>query len=128
MRLQTFLCESISRQQLKTLETILDRLYATLSIDVEFTKHFFDRVNDTRNKRDISIGELQELFSKAYVRYAKDFLKYSDGMEAVLADLQTDINVPFVLKWNGRSQMIELVNKTVMRKKNFKTSNRRFKL
>ena len=42
--------------------------------------------------------------------------------EAVIKDMKTDINVPFVL--NLRRGELELVAKTVMRKKNFKTPDR----
>ena len=119
MRLSNYINESITIGQLQELEKILDRLYSSLSIDIEFSKHFFQRVNDARNKKDITIPELQLIFQKAYGRYAKQFLDYSDGMQAVLTDLQTDINIPFVLVWNPKSKMIELISKTVMRKKGF---------
>jgi len=33
--------------------------------------------------------------------------------------MQTDVNMPFVLKWDGKE--LDLVAKTVMRKKDFKT-------
>ena len=52
----------------------------------------------------------------------KDSSTWSDA-EAVLKDMQTDINMPFVLKYDKRNQEFELVAKTVMRKKGFKTSN-----
>ena len=41
--------------------------------------------------------------------------------EAVIKDMRTDINMPFVL--NFKSGELELVAKTIMRKKNFKTPN-----
>jgi len=128
MRLKTYVNESVTKGQLNDLEKVLDRLYSSLSIDIEFTKHFFDRVNDHRNKRDITIPELQLLFNKTYSRYAKQFLQYENGMEAVLADLQTDINIPFTLKWNKKTKMIDLISKTVMRKKGFKTHDQKLKL
>ena len=37
--------------------------------------------------------------------------------------MQTDVNMPFVLKWDGKE--LDLVAKTVMRKKNFATSNQK---
>jgi hypothetical protein len=37
--------------------------------------------------------------------------------------MRSDINVPFVLNWDPRSQVLDLVAKTVMRKKNFQTPN-----
>ena len=42
--------------------------------------------------------------------------------QAVIHDMETDINMPFVLNID-KSGMLDLVAKTVMRKKDFKTSN-----
>jgi hypothetical protein len=39
----------------------------------------------------------------------------------VLKDMQTNINLPFVLKWDSRNNELDLVAKTVMRKPDFKT-------
>ena len=128
MKYKKYLTEQVTKQQLDGLEKTLDALFKSLHIDIEFTKHFFDRVNDKRNKRDITIPELQALFSKTYARYGKKLLTYGDGMEAVLDDLQTDINIPFVLRWNRRTKMVELISKTVMRKKNFLTRDVKLKL
>jgi hypothetical protein len=41
--------------------------------------------------------------------------------EAVLKDMQTDVNMPFVLQWDSKNKELDLVAKTVMRKKGFKT-------
>ena len=38
--------------------------------------------------------------------------------------MKTDVNVPFALHWNGKE--LELRAKTIMRKKNFKSSNKKF--
>jgi len=46
-----------------------------------------------------------------------------NNAQAVLRDMTNDVNVPFVLAFNQRKKEIELVAKTVMRKKNFATSN-----
>jgi len=48
----------MSKQQLSSLEAVLDKAFAKLGIDVEFTKHFLDRVNDARNKTQITAKEL----------------------------------------------------------------------
>ena len=48
----------ISQSQLNSLEKELDSLFATVGIDIEFTRHFFERVNDARNGRDITVDEL----------------------------------------------------------------------
>jgi hypothetical protein len=114
--------ERVTSKDLKQLEIILDRLFSSLNIDIEFTKHFLDRVNDKRNGKHITIEELQDIFNKTYQKCASGLSKMKD-MEAVLHDIQSDINIPFVLKHNNGE--IELVSKTIMRKKNFKTSNRK---
>lgn len=118
----------ISKQDLNRLETLLDRLWSVFNIDIEFTRHFHDRVNDTRNKKPITLPELQKIFRDAFQKYGKGFAKNlsRDEVEAVLTDISTDINIPFVLKYDHRNQEIDLVSKTVMRKKGFKTRNKKY--
>jgi len=45
-----------------------------------------------------------------------------------LNDTQTDINLPFVLKWDERNKEFDLISKTIMRKKDFKTSGPKLKV
>ena len=40
------LTERVSKSDLDQIEKYADRLFAAVKIDVEFTKHFLDRVND----------------------------------------------------------------------------------
>ena len=47
--------------------------------------------------------------------------------QAVIHDMATDVNMPFVLNID-RSGMLDLVAKTVMRKKDFKTRNQKLKV
>ena len=110
----------ITKSDLDQIERYADKLFAALGIDVEFTKHFMDRVNDTRNDTQITPAELVRLFKQSYKKYGKKIAKMSDDANAVINDMKTDINMPFVL--NHKKGDIELVAKTVMRKKNFKTS------
>ena len=46
--------------------------------------------------------------------------------QAVIHDMETDVNMPFVLNLEGN--MLDLVAKTVMRKKDFKTSNQKLRV
>lgn len=115
------LSEYITPQDLKSVENYADNLFSDVGIDVEFTKHFLDRVNDLRNKQDITPEELKALYHKTYERYANAISKLPSGSERVLTDPSTNINVPFVLNWDGKSPDIDLINKTVMRKKDFKS-------
>ena len=115
MRIQE-LFEDVTPQELDHVEQIADALWAKLGIDVEFTRHFFDRVNDERNGRPITADELIAMFQKEF--RANGFqISNMRRPEAVLKDLLSNINIPFVLKRNGDQK--QLVSKTVMRKRNF---------
>jgi len=116
----------ITQQDLINLEKMLDNLYSKLGIDVEFTKHFLDRVNDIRNVTQIRLSELSNLFKKEFLKFGDVLADIKDGVEAVLFDVSSNINIPFVMKWNPHTKEMELVAKTVMRKKNFLTQNKRY--
>ena len=113
----------ISKSDLDNVEKYADRLYKSVGIDVEFTRHFLDRVNDARNKKQITVAELIRMFKQSYKRYGKKIAALGPDAEAVLNDMQTDVNMPFVLKWDGKE--LDLVAKTAMRKPNFATSNQK---
>ena len=113
----------ITKSDLDAVEKYADKIFAKVGVDVEFTRHFLDRVNDERNKKQITVAELIRLFKQSYAQYGKKIPQLGPDAEAVLKDMRTDINMPFVLKWNKNTQELELVAKTVMRKKGFKTSN-----
>lgn len=114
----------ITKQDLNALEKGLDKLYAKNDIDFEFTRHFLDRVNDPRNHKQISIQELVHLFVEFQKKHGHK-LKHSEGLEAVMKDFSSDVNTPFVMNFNPKTGMMELVAKTVMRKKDFKTGSSR---
>ena len=115
--------KEITKSDLDQIEKYADRIFGALDIDVEFTRHFLDRVNDRRNKRPIVPSELTRLFKQTYKKHGKTIRKLGPDAEAVISDMKTDINMPFVLNLKGGE--LELVAKTVMRKKDFKTSNRK---
>lgn len=120
---EEMLDEDVSQKQIQDLEKFADRLLAKFDVDIEFTRHFADRMNDDRNNPKISIPELQRVFKKIAKNKAKDIKKNGDT-EAVLKDMQADLNLPVVIKYNRKDDEFEVVNKTIMRKKNFKTSNK----
>lgn len=110
------LLEEITPQQLDQVERFADQLWAKLGIDIEFTRHFLDRVTDERNGKPITVDELAALFQK---EFKTNGIQISNMRrpEAVLTDLLSSINIPFVLKKDGDQK--QLVSKTVMRKRNF---------
>lgn len=125
MRKFSELREQVSKSDLDAIEKFADRLFAKVGIDVEFTRHFLDRVNDERNKKQITTAELTRLFKQTYNKHGKKIPQLGPDAEAVLTDMRTDINMPFVLKYDRQSQEFDLVAKTVMRKKGFATSNQK---
>ena len=121
------LTERVSKSDLDQIEKYADRLFAAVKIDVEFTKHFLDRVNDERNKKPINTAELIRLFRLTYKKYGKKIAKMNPDAEAVITDMETDVNMPFVLNLD-RNGMLDLVAKTVMRKKDFKTKDQKLRV
>ena len=60
--------EDISSSELSYVERFADSLWGKLGIDVRFSRHFIDRLNDQRNGEPISVDELIRLFLKEYER------------------------------------------------------------
>ena len=109
--------QPISREQLKTIERYLDKMYSAIDVDVAFTKHFFDRLNDPRNGIQISVDEISSVFEKFFKKYGAKIASMADkakALQAVITDISNDINVPFALKWDGENDEFDLVTKTVM--------------
>ena len=87
--------------------------------DIELGKesdHFFQRLNDPRNGKQISPAELTGFF-KRLARNKKKFLDFvKQYKEFVVKDKRTNINIPFMAVAN------KLIAKTIMRKDDFKSS------
>ena len=113
--------EKFSQSDVDGLEKFADRILKKYNIDVEFTRHFVDRLNDPRNKPEIKVAELQRFFKKIQKNKGKD-IRQNPDVEVVLKDLASDINLPVVI--NYKDGEFEVVNKTVMRKKDFKTPDK----
>ena len=92
-------------------------------VDVVLTgKHFFDRLNDPRNDKEISSAELIGFF-KRLSKKKKEFLDFLDKYnQIVTTDDRTNINIPFMKQAN------KVIAKTVMRKKDFKTPNKKLEI
>ena len=123
----TYIFERISKSDLDQVEKYADRLFAAVGIDVEFTRHFHDRVIDERNKKPINSAELVRLFRLTYKKYGKKIAQMNPDAEAVITDMETDVNMPFVINLD-KGGMLDLVAKTVMRKKDFKTSSQKLRV
>ena len=122
-----YIYEEVTQHDLDNVEKYADKLFAKVGLDIEFTRHFKDRVNDERNKKPITPAELIRLFKQTYKKYGKKISPMGAGAQAVIHDMQTDVNMPFVLQ-PDRGGMLDLVAKTVMRKKNFSTPNKKLEV
>ena len=113
--------EKVNQSQIDQLEKFADRILAKYDIDIEFTRHFVDRLNDPRNNPEIKVAELQKFFKKIQKNKGKD-IKSNPDTQVVLKDLTTSLNLPVVI--NYKDGEFEVVNKTIMRKKDFKTPDK----
>ena len=116
-------CQLVGMKQIKEFEKIVDKLFEKFGIDFKFTKHFADRMGDERNNPCISLKELAEFIKKVYAKQGKS-LKDIAGTEAVLKDVQRDLNLPVAVTYDRKNDEFDVVMKTIMRKKNFRTPNK----
>lgn len=122
MMLEDTQCALISQKDIKELEKFADTLLKDFGLDVEFTRHFGDRMSDDRNNPCITIGELKNFFRKVYANKGTK-IKGNAGIEAVIKDVQTKLNMPVVIDRVGGGE-VEVRFKTIMRKQNFTSPNR----
>jgi hypothetical protein len=109
--------EEMAKADLDSVERYADRELSPA--DIEFSKHFFDRVNDARNGKDISEPELTGFFKRLASKHKKEFLNLLDKYnQIVVKDSRSDINIPFVKMAN------KVIAKTIMRKGDFQTSSK----
>ena len=116
-------CNLIGMKQIQQFEKIVDQLFKKFDIDFKFTRHFADRMSDERNNPCITLKELAEFIKKIYAKQGKS-LKGIAGAEAVVKDIQKDLNIPVAVTYDQRNDEFDVVMKTIMRKKNFKTPNK----
>ena len=114
--------EDFTQRDVNDLEKFADRILAKYGIDVEFTRHFVDRLNDPRNSPAIKVSELQKFFKKIQRNKGKN-IRNNPDVEAVLKDMSTNLNLPVVIKTKG-DDSFEVTNKTIMRKKDFRTTSK----
>ena len=119
-------CPIITSAQLKAFEKVVDKVFKTYNIDFDFGKrHFRDRMSDERNNPCIDLKELADMVKKIYMRMKKSgntLAKFKDT-EVVLKDLQTKLNMPIAIEYDRKNDEIDVIAKTIMRKKDFKTPN-----
>lgn len=120
----------ITPVQMKAFEKIVDQLFSKFDIDFKFTSHFGDRMVDKRNVPLVTLKDLAATIKKLYEKVKKDgktISKFVDA-EAVIKDLQNDLNIPIAVEYDRKNDEVDVVLKTVMRKKKFLTPDPEIKV
>jgi len=113
------LFEELDYKDFTELEEFADDLFAELGLDIVFTKHFKDRVNDWReNKKPITFEELEDFFLKAYNKAGETIVKLPHNKEVVLRDTWSKLNSPIIVKKRA-GEKDDVLMQTIMRKKDF---------
>ena len=110
-----------TQRDIDDVEKFADRILKKYDIDIEFTRHFIDRLNAPRNNPEIKIAELQRFFKKIQRAIGQN-IRNNPDVELVLKDMSSNLNLPVVIKKRGDS--FEVINKTIMRKPDFKTTSK----
>lgn len=108
------LYELASSAEVNALEQQLDQLMAPVGLDVEFSRHFVERLMG--REEPVSVGEVVDAFSKLKRKYKQKLLgaKKRPGYEAILKDFDTDLNIVFGVKVG--QPLPQLVNITIKKK------------
>jgi len=123
-------CPILTTAHMKAFEQFVDKMFAKFNIDFEFTKHFRERMSHERNDPCIDMKELASMIQKIYKKYQngeKSLSKFVDA-EAVIKDMQTDLNMPIAVEYDRKSDDLVVIAKTIMRKKNFRTPSPEIKV
>jgi len=118
-----WLNEELDAQDFRDLERFADDHFNELGLDVVFTSHFKDRVNDARNGAPVSYDELEDLLLSAFNKAGRQLERLPADSEAVLKQLATWLNVPVKVIDDPEHNERDLVLKTIMRKRRFETPN-----
>jgi len=117
----------ITPSDMEKIHSYCDNLFAQIGLDVAFSKHFFERVNDARNGKPITCGEIIALFNKEFHKNGKIIASMKVDDEGVLKDTTTHLNAPIVIKYNKIDGM-QMMTKSIMRKTNFIVQGRELRV
>ena len=114
----------ITREELSSIESAVDGFFREYGIDVDFQgkfTHFIERLNDPRNEAPIYTDELRDFFEDLANEYGDKIARQLslERPTGVGSDYQFDIpiHMPFMLQWNARKQMIELIPRTIKKQR-----------
>jgi len=118
--------EYLTREDMDRVVFFANRFFDRYGIEIATTNHFLERCNDSRNGKPVDIHELIGFFKDAVQAQGK-IKEIPPGDEAVLFDQKNFINTPFVMKYDRKNNKLEMVEKTIMRKRDFKSPDPKIK-
>lgn len=111
---------------LQKAELAIDVMFRELGLDVQFSQHFKNRVLDNGSEArdtDVSAREVFRAFNALKVKYGERLMAASNNRKefvAILKDMSTDLNIPFVIDYDRAYKGLhKLKATTLMRKRNF---------
>ena len=117
--------QEITKVQLGVIEKALDKLFLDVGVNIEFTKHFHDRLNDARNITPITVFELAKIYKEVHDKYGVALGHATKGklVDEIIKSIKTMVNIPIALTYNRKTDMVDVTAKTIMRKKDFKSND-----
>lgn len=106
----------LDNSEINSLEDYLDKIFAVLKVDVEFSKHFKDRLKGRES--ELKQQSIKDSFNKLLKKYQERIVKSPDA-NAILQDMSNNINVPFVIT-KLKDGTYEMETFTIMKKRGFK--------
>ena len=116
-------CPILTVGQMREFQKLVDKMFEKFKINFDFTKHFRERMSDERNDPCITLRELAVMIRKIYEKNKKEgrtLANFKDS-EAVVKDMQSDLNMPIAVDYNRAKDEFRVGAKTIMRKKDFRT-------
>ena len=117
-----FLNDELSLTTLKHLENYINKLV----LNKESVDYFFEEVNRNRIDRKITNSDIICLFKRTLGQC--DIVFSDSDVQSVILEMETNINMPFLLLSDEEDGGINLVAKTVIRKRGFKSAEQKLRL
>jgi hypothetical protein len=118
----------LTQKDLDTIQKALEGIYKSRGFDLVYSRHFIERVNDWRNGKQITIGELITILNASIKIHGKALMMMPHEAEGIIKDANSKINLMVAIEHNSRTGLCELRIKSCYRKVNFRANNPRDKI
>lgn len=116
-----YITEKVSKQQVSDVEKFADKLFAKVGVDVDLSsKHFYERINDKRNDHEVTSAELVRLFRNLFKKHGKLIGGMTPGIQGVITEINSNNNLPFMIKYDKKNKELDITIKTFMAKPDFR--------